>query len=193
MNFDYPPGATPLSPDDLEGLIPGHIGTQDELDAWEQQNILDARQRLARRKPRELLDDKAIRLVHRYMFDQTWAWAGQYLHSDKNIGVDWTLIPEQVRVLCGDAKYQRSNGTYSEDEFGARLHHRLVAIHPFPNGNGRHARLFADLVMQSLDAEPFSWGNANLNRDGEARNRYLQALRAADRGDYQSLCSFVRS
>jgi Fic-DOC domain mobile mystery protein B len=193
VNFRYPPGATPLSPDDLDGLIPGHIGTQGELDAWEQQNILDARQRLARRKPRELLSDDAFRRIHHYMFDQTWRWAGRYRKSNKNIGVAWELVPEQVRVLCDDARYQRDHETYPADEFGVRLHHRLVAIHPFPNGNGRHARLVTDLVMQSLGEEPFSWGNADLNGDGKARERYIQALRAADRGDYQPLLAFVRS
>lgn len=193
MNFQYPPGATPLSPEDLEGLIPDHVSAQGELDAWEQQNILDARQRLARRKPRELLRDDAIRRIHRYMFDQTWKWAGQYRHSNKNIGVAWELIPEQVRVLCDDAQYQRDHDIFPVDEFGARLHHRLVAIHPFTNGNGRHARLFVDLVMQSLGEKPFSWGNVNLNRDGDTRNRYIQALSAADGGDYQLLLAFVRS
>lgn len=193
MNFQYPPGATPLSPEDLEGLIPDHIGTQGELDAWEQQNILNARQRLARRKPRELLSDDAIKRIHRYMFGETWRWAGQYRHSNKNIGVTWERVPEQVRVLCDDAQYQRNHSTYPADEFGTRLHHRLVAIHPFPNGNGRHARLITDLVMQSLGAEPFSWGNANLNRDGKARERYIEALRAADGGNYRLLLAFVRN
>jgi len=118
VNFHYPPGATPLSPDDLEGLIPGHISTQGDLDAWEQQNILEARQKLARRKPQELLTDDALRRIHRYMFDQTWQWAGRYRNSNKNIGVAWERVPEQIRILCDDTRYQRDHGTYPVDEFG---------------------------------------------------------------------------
>src|SRR5690606_11230268 len=169
------------------------IATQGELDAWEQQNILEARSRLARRRPKELLRDDVIRHVHRLMFNRTWQWAGQYRHTDKNIGVDWALIPERVRVLCDDARYQREQRIYPADEFGARFHHRLVAIHPFPNGNGRHARLITDLLMESLGEPPFSWGSASLNEAGNVRTDYLQALRAADKNDYALLLRFVRS
>ena len=193
MRFIYPPGATPLSPEDLENLIPGHITTQGELDVWEQQNILEGRDRLARRRPRELLEDQAIRTTHRWMFDKTWRWAGQYRTSDKNIGVDWARIPEQVRILCDDARYQRDHGVYPGDEFAARFHHRLVVIHPFPNGNGRHARFVTDLLLEALGSTPFTWGRANLNERGDARNNYLEALRAADTGDYSPLFRFVRS
>lgn len=193
MKLRYPPGATPLSADDLEGIIPGHIATQGELNAWEQQNILEARVQLARRRPRDLLTDDALRYIHGLMFNRTWRWAGEYRHSDTNIGVDWALIPERVRVLCGDARYQQEHGTYSVDEFGARFHHRLVAIHPFPNGNGRHARLVTDLLLESMGETPFSWGREGLNEAGVARNAYLQALRAADGGDYELLLGFVRS
>lgn len=193
MKFIYAPGATPISPDDLEGLIPDHINTQTDLDAWEQQNILAARARLARRRPRELLTDEVLRRVHQYMFDETWTWAGQFRHSDTNIGLPWEQIPEQVRLLCDDARYQRDNAAYPPDEFGARLHHRLVSIHPFPNGNGRHARLYTDLVLESLGEQPFSWGSADLAHAGQARDRYLEALRAADQHDIQPLLEFVRS
>ena len=107
MKFVYPAGATPLSQDDLDGLIPSHIQTQAELNAWEQQNILNGRQRLASRRPGELLDDEAVKIVHRRMFGDTWRWAGNYRTSGKNIGVDWTRIPEEVRRLCEDVRYQR--------------------------------------------------------------------------------------
>lgn len=193
MKLRYPPGATPLSADDLDGLIPGHITTQGELDAWEQQNILEARTRLARRRPKELLTDDAIRRIHRFMFGQTWQWAGHYRHSDTNIGVGWEHIPERVRILCDDARYQRDHRVYSAVEFGARFHHRLVAIHPFPNGNGRHARLVTDLLMESMGEPPFSWGSAGLNAAGAARDAYLRALRAADTGEYELLFRFVQS
>lgn len=193
MKFVYPSGATPLSQDEVEGLIPEHITTQAELNAWEQQNILTGRQRLAVRRPRELLSDEAIKTVHRRMFDATWRWAGQYRTSGKNIGVDWARIAEEVHRLCEDVRYQREHKAYSQDELAARFHHRLVSIHPFANGNGRHARLTADLLLESLGADAFTWGGADLNKEGEARGRYLQALRAADRHDYGLLLGFVRS
>lgn len=193
MKFVYPSGATPLSQDEVDGLVPEHITTQAELNAWEQQNILDGRQRLAVHRPRELLGDETIRMVHRRMFDETWRWAGQYRTSGKNIGVDWARIPEEVRRLCEDVRYQREHQAYSQDELAARFHHRLVSIHPFANGNGRHARLMADLLLESLGANAFTWGRGDLNKEGQTRERYLQALKAADRHDYRSLLGFVRS
>ena len=193
MKFVYAPGATPLSPEELEGLIPGHITTQVELNAWEQQNILEGRDRLARRGPGKLLSDAAVKLVHERMFDKTWSWAGQYRTSGKNIGADWAQIPERVRVLCDDVQAQVEHKAYPADEIAARFHHRLVAIHPFANGNGRHARQMADMLLQSLGNEPFTWGRSDLNKTGDARDRYLAALHAADAHDYDLLFKFVRS
>jgi len=192
MKIVYPSGATPLSDDDLEGLIPEHLTTQGALNAWEQENLLEGREALARRKPKDLLTDAAIREVHRRLFDRTWRWAGRYRQRDTNIGVDWAQIPERVRVLGDDVRYQRDHDVYGKDELAARFHHRLVAIHPFPNGNGRHARFMADLLLGSLGEEPFSWGSADLNREGGPRDAYLAALRAADQGDYDRLLRFVR-
>ena len=193
MKFVYAPGATPLSAEELEGLIPEHIGTQAELNAWEQQNILEGRDRLARRGPGKLLSDTAVKLVHERMFDKTWRWAGQYRTSGKNIGVDWAQIPERVRVLCDDVQSQIDNSAYPADEIAARFHHRLVSIHPFANGNGRHARQMADMLLESLGLAPFTWGASDLNKTGETRDRYLAALRAADAHDHGPLLEFVRS
>ncbi|HEV7163856.1 MAG TPA: mobile mystery protein B [Gammaproteobacteria bacterium] len=193
MKFNYPAGATPLSPEELEGLIPEEITTQGDLNAWEQQNILDGRQRLAQRGPGELLSDEAIKTAHRRMFGETWRWAGQYRTSGKNIGVDWARIPEEIRLLCEDMRYQREHHTYPVDEFATRFHHRLVSVHPFANGNGRHARLMTDLLLKSLGSPAFTWGRADLNRDGDARDYYLAALRTADAHDYGPLSGFVRS
>lgn len=192
MRFSYPYGATPLSDTDLEGLIPGHIGRQSELNAWEQQNILEARQRLRIRGPSKLLTDASIRLVHRRMFDRTWRWAGRYRTSEKNIGIDWTRIPEQVVQLCADTQYWIDHGTFTFDDALTRFHHRLVQIHPFPNGNGRHARLVTDLVLESLGKAPFTWGNSDLTDPGDTRDRYIHALQAADRHDYGPLSGFVK-
>jgi Fic-DOC domain mobile mystery protein B len=126
------------------------------------------------------------------MFDQTWKWAGQYRRTERNIGIPVQEIREKLVALFGDVRYWIANQTFSPDEIAVRFHHRLVAIHPFPNGNGRHARLMADLFLMKLGRPAFTWGSRELVRQGEARARYLDAVRAADNGDMQPLLEFVR-
>src|SRR5438552_8533367 len=126
------------------------------------------------------------------MFDQTWKWAGQYLTCEKNLGVPWQQIPERLGVLCGDVLFWIERRTYPPDEIALRFHHRLVVIHPFPNGNGRHARLIADVLALKLGRPAFTWGATDLVRQGEARARYLDPLRTADKGDVQPLIQFAR-
>lgn len=193
MEFHYAPGATPLDPDEAAGLIPGHITTQKELNEWEQTNILEGLQWVQRQKKREILDEAFLREMHRKMFGQTWKWAGNFRQSDKNIGADWRQIPVQLRQLLGDVRAQIEYGSYPVDEIALRFHHRLVWIHPFANGNGRHSRLAADLLIQRLGAKAFTWGGQSLVEASEKRQRYLAALRAADGRDYQALLAFARS
>jgi Fic-DOC domain mobile mystery protein B len=187
-------GNTPLSAEEIRDLVP-NLATQEELNEWERENILRAREWALRdRTPAlELAADAYIRKLHARMFDQTWKWAGQYRRSEKNIGVAFHEIRERLMALCGDVSYWIDNSTYPPDEIAVRFHHRLVFIHPFPNGNGRHGRLMADLLLIKLDCPPFSWGSANLVNQGEARARYLEAIRAADAGDIQPLLRFARS
>lgn len=127
------------------------------------------------------------------MFGNTWRWAGTYRGTEKNIGVTPHQIPEALYNLAADTEYWIENSTYPVDEIAARFHHRLVSILPFPNGNGRHARLAADVLLESLDVERFTWGSDNLNRDGDARSRYLRALREADKGSIAVLLAFART
>jgi Fic-DOC domain mobile mystery protein B len=127
------------------------------------------------------------------MFDQTWKWAGEYRRSEKNIGVPFHEIREQLMALFGDVRYWIGNRSYPADEIAVRFHYRLVFVHPFPNGNGRHARLVADLVAIKSGRASLSWGSANLGNESEARARYLEAIRAADSGDIQPLLKFSRS
>jgi Fic-DOC domain mobile mystery protein B len=193
MDFEYAPGATPLDPDEAAGLIPQHITTQGELNEWEQTNILQGLRWAQRQKKREVLDEPFLRELHRRMFDETWQWAGSFRRSDKNIGVDWRQIPVQLRNLLDDVKAQIEYGSYPIDEIALRFHHRLVWIHPFANGNGRHARLATDLLIARLGGAPFSWGSQSLVEAGEQRKCYLAALRAADGREYQALLAFARS
>lgn len=193
MNITQPPGATPLDPDELAGLLPMSISTQGELNSFEQANIAEAETWALSRRRKDCLSESFVRELHRRMLAQVWRWAGTYRTSDKNLGDPWAQIPARIHQLCGDAQYWIDNSTYAWDELGARFHHRIVAIHPFANGNGRHGRLITDVLMQSHDQKLFSWGSDALGAKGEARERYLVAMRAADARDYAPLIRFVRS
>lgn len=192
VSLDYPPGATPLDADELASLIPRHITAQRELNEWEQLNI-EQGEAWARRQRKNILDEAFVRELHRQMFGETWSWAGSFRKSNKNIGVEWQQVGVKLRDLLNDARYQIDHATYPPDEIATRFHHRLVAIHPFPNGNGRHARTMADLLIQKLGQPRFSWGNKSLTEATEMRTRYIAALRAADSGNIKLLMNFVRS
>lgn len=191
-----PAGATPLDEDERRQLKPAHITTRNELNEWEQSNISEAfdwafSSRRGGRPPP--LSDAYVRRLHKRMFGKTWKWAGEYRTTAKNIGIVPWQIAEQVRILCDNTQYQIDHTAFDADKLAAEFHHRLVEIHSFPNGNGRHARLMTDVLLKSLGREPFTWGGGNLETAGTARARYLDALRAADRRDFAPLLGFVRS
>jgi Fic-DOC domain mobile mystery protein B len=189
-----PAGTTPLDPDESAGLLPGHIATREQLDEWEAENILEGQRWAAgAAKRRDILDDAILRELHRRMFGRTWKWAGTYRSTEKNLGVAPARIAEEARQLLENTRAQIAAKVAPIDEVAARFHHRLVWIHPFPNGNGRHARLLTDLLLAANGAEPFTWGRGDLEHAGEARVRYLAALRAADARDFSPLLAFVRS
>lgn len=188
----HAPGATPLDPDEAGGLIPSHISTQAQLNEWEEANILEARRWVFARRRRDVLTEEFARELHRRMFDKTWKWAGDFRRSGKNIGVDSRQISTRLRDLLDDARYWIEHRTYPIDEIAARFHHRLVSIHPFANGNGRHARLMADVLLVQADAPPFTWGSKTLVTGAE-RETYIAVLHAADAGDIKPLLRFSRS
>lgn len=193
INLDYAPGATPLDPDEAAGLIPSHIATHVQLNEWEMANILQGERWAFARKHKNLLELDFARSLHKRMFGDTWRWAGSFRTTEKNIGIDPLQIQPALRNLCEDVKVQLELKSYPLDEIAARFSHRLVAIHPFANGNGRLSRTYADLLLVQHGAQRFSWGAGNLVAEGEVRQRYLDALRAADRKDYAALLAFVRS
>ena len=149
MAFEYPEGATPIDPDEAEGLLLTHITTRGELDRWEQDNIVEALTWLDRVKPADILNEKFIKELHRRMFGNVWRWAGRFRKSDKNIGGPWHQVPTNLKNLCDDARLWLDLREESPDHMGVRFHHRLVSIHPFPNGNGRHARPTCSLKTSS--------------------------------------------
>lgn len=192
MKLQYPPGATPIDSDELAGLIPAHVTLQRELNDYEEANILEAAAWLFERRRGDPLDDEFIREVHRRMFGKTWRWAGTMRRSDKNLGVPWTSIAMSMRQMLGDVRAQVGFKSYPAMELAARYHHRLVAIHLFPNGNGRHARLMADLLLAELAPQKFEWGRDSLVTESAARQRYIESLRSADTGDYFPLLQFLK-
>jgi len=193
MNPETDDGNTPLDEDESEGLIPTHITTQGALNEWEQANILEAEQWAFARKRSDYLSMEFIFELHERMFANTWKWAGESRKTGKNIGVAVSEIRPELLKLLRDAEYWIEHKTYDPDELAARFHHRLVHIHVFPNGNGRHARLMADVILFNHGRSRFSWGNADLYKKGDARDRYLAALREADRSNAKPLLDFVRT
>lgn len=189
------PGNTPLSPDEHAGLIPS-LATQDELNQWERENIIAARAwALSRRrlKASDLFTEAYVRELHRRMFSDTWKWAGAYRRSAKNLGVPAHEIRDRIAVLLGNVQYWIEHHTYDLDEIAVRGHHELVVIHPFANGNGRHARLYADVIAAKFGRDEFSWGRDTMVAADPVRAAYLQALRAADRHEMLELLNFARS
>lgn len=199
--FDEPDGATPLEPEDLEGLIPTWIATRADLNLAEQENVAKAiswaSDKFGPGSLLRLMTDASMRGLHRRMFGETWKWAGDHRRRETNIGITWPQIPTQMRDLCSDVLAQTGDQAalpWPADELAVRFHHRLVVIHPFPNGNGRHARLAADLLVGALGRPAFTWGRADLVNEGEARAAYLKALRLADAAEeFGPLVTFARS
>jgi Fic-DOC domain mobile mystery protein B len=192
-SFEPPDAAaTPLTPEESRELIPSHIALRHELNDAEQENILRG-QAWALSRRRDLLSEKFIRDLHRRMLGDVWRWAGKFRTSQRNIGIDFWRIPVELRLLLDDTKAWIEYGTYSPDEIAVRFSHRLVLIHPFPNGNGRHSRLIADLLAMQLGRPRFSWGREGLRDPGSARKRYIEALQAADRHDIGPLLAFART
>lgn len=190
--FNYPVGSTPLEPGELAGLIPKHITTQEELNAWEEKNIIEAEPWAFKQK--DIVSIAFITKLHKRMFDKTWKWAGQFRTSGKNIGIHWAQISMKLQELCDDVIYQLDHNPYSKDEIAIRFHHRLVFIHAFANGNGRHARLVADILITKLGGNRFTWGmHQDLVQASPIRKQYIEALQLADRGDYSKLSAFARS
>jgi Fic-DOC domain mobile mystery protein B len=190
--FEPNDDATPLAPEERNGLIPTHVTLRRELNELEQQNILEADQWAFGRK-RTMLDETFLRGLHRRMFGRVWRWAGDYRTSERNLGIASYRIQPELRQLLDDARYWVEHKTYEPDEIAVRVHHRLVSIHPFPNGNGRWSRLAADILIVQSGNPRFTWGRTNLQTASNTRRAYIEALHAADGHDLVPLIAFARS
>jgi Fic-DOC domain mobile mystery protein B len=197
FKISYPGGATPIDPDELKDLIPDYISTMGELNQLEQSNIADGFVWAGKQDLDELMSATFVLKLHENMFKQVWKWAGETRKSNKNIGVMKENIMTDFAILIGNTKFWIENKTFSHDEIAARFHHRLVQIHVFPNGNGRHARLMTDLLLQKLGENKFTWGTLSahtpLEVEGKTRSDYVAALKKADKDDFVDLIKFVKS
>ena len=196
LNLNYIHGQTPIDDDEKEGLLIQTISTQAELDEFEQNNIEEAIQWVFGKKfkIKDVFTEKFICNLHKRMYNNVWAWAGKFRNTNKNIGVDKYQIPIELKKLCDDTLFWIEQETYPPDEIAIRFKHRIVSIHCFPNGNGRHSRLMADIIIEKLlDKEIFLWGASNLSKSGDTRTAYIKAIKKADEGDYNPLLKFVRS
>ncbi len=194
MKLDYPEGATPLDPNEMEGLLLS-VSTQKDLNALEKANIRSGVQWAYRsRKLRKfLLSFSGLMLLHQKTFGEVWRWAGIPRTAEKNIGIPPHQISEELGKLCADTQYWIENRIFNWDEIAVRFHHRLVFIHSFVNGNGRHARIATDLLLKFNSCKEFTWGATDLVSESVTRSAYIGALKQADKGDYSKLLAFVRS
>jgi Fic-DOC domain mobile mystery protein B len=196
LDLSYVAGQTPLDEDEKNGLLIPTIASRQELDEFEQQNIEEAMMWVFNKsfKAELVLHEKFICSLHKRMYQHVWSWAGKFRKTDKNLGIDKWQIPVELKTLCDDTLYWINHQTYNTDEIALRFKHRLVSIHCFSNGNGRHSRLMADILISKVFQEPiFTWGSSQLVREDDTRKNYLQALKSADRGEFHQLLMFARS
>lgn len=196
LDLEYINGQTPLDEEEKEGLLIKSITNRGELDEFEQKNIEEAIQWTMQRtfRKEQILSEQFIKGLHKRMYGHVWAWAGEFRKTNKNIGIAPWQISVELRKLLNDTLYWIDNNTYAPEEIAIIFKHRLVRIHCFPNGNGRHSRLMADIIIYNIFNMPvFSWGSANLSNEGNERTTYLKAVKTADNGDYSLLFAFARS
>ena len=188
--FETDDNSTPLTEEEKDGLKLKWITNRSELNELETKGIIEAELWLLTNK-KNILNETFIKSLHKKMFGKIWKWAGKFRITERNIGVAPYQIQPNLKVLFDDVNYWISNKTFSEKEIAVRFHHRLVAIHPFVNGNGRISRIMADLLMQRFGLQKFSWGKCNLSEISNVRKKYVAALQLADKGDYSKLLEFV--
>ena len=195
LNLKYEKGQTPLDEEEKEGLLIKVITTQRELDEFEQLNIEKAIEWTihANLKLDKILSEKFIKKLHSKMYGDVWKWAGKFRKSDKNIGIKWAQIGIELKNLIDDTKYWIKNKIYPPEEISIRFKHRIVSIHCFPNGNGRHSRMIADIIMESIfGKEIFTWHQSNMVKADETRKKYIATLRQADNGNIKPLIEFAK-
>lgn len=189
--FETDDNSTPLTEEEKQELKAKWITTRVELNELETQGIAEAEIWLLKNK-KDVLTEDFLKTLHKKMFGNVWKWAGKFRKTERNIGVAPYEISSKLKILLDDTNFWIENKIYSEHEIAIRFHHRLVQIHPFPNGNGRISRLMADLIMRKQGKKDLNWGTGNLTEISELRKQYIAALQEADNGDYSKLMEFVK-
>jgi len=193
--FEYEDGQTPLSEEEKEGILSKTISTHGDLDELEQANIESALLWVKGKKfnKEEVLSEDFIKKLHKKMFGDVWRWAGDFRRSEKNIGISWTSIGVELRKLLDNTLFLIENEVLPSDEIAIDFKHKLVNIHCFPNGNGRHSRMMADIIIEKIYEETiFSWNSSNMVKADETRANYINAIRKGDDGDIKPLIEFAR-
>lgn len=196
LELEYKDGQTPLEEEEKEGLKIKTITTQGELDEFEQLNIEKAVEWTihANLKPNKVLTEKFVKDLHKRMYGDVWKWAGQFRKTEKNIGIPWIQIGIELKNLLDDTKYWIEHNTYSPEEIAIRFKHRIVSIHCFPNGNGRHSRMMADIIMESIfESKVFTWHESNMVKADQTRQEYINSLKEADNGNILPLIEFAKN
>jgi Fic-DOC domain mobile mystery protein B len=183
----------PITAAETALLVPS-LSTRSQLLEIEQMSIHAAR--LWAMRPRnleagEIFTEKFLIELHRRMFTGIWRGAGRYRKSIAATGWEPSRIAEGVRLFLDDADGWARYSTYPIHECAVRLHHRLISIRPWSNGNGRHARLMADVAVAAQGEAALTWGSRTA--PGSARTRYVEAIGAADGGDLGPLVEFATS
>lgn len=193
--FQEPHDATPLDPALRGDLLQTWITTRADLNEVEEENIINGSAWARRRRggAEAVLNEDFSKSLHKQMFGEVWKWAGAYRQNELNIGIAPHLVTAEVSVMFDNVRFWVENKTFSPDEIAVRLHHRLTQVHGFPNGNGRHARMMADLLIEKLGGEPFTWGSGSIQDTGTLRATYIKALKAADNHDFGPLLAFARA
>ncbi len=195
LELKYEEGQTALDEEEKEGLLISSITTREELDEFEQQNIEKAIEwTLGRKfKQEKIITEEFVCELHYKMFSDVWKWAGDFRHTNKNLGGDWKQIGIRLKQLNDDCLFWIQKEVYSGEDIAIRYKHQIVSIHCFSNGNGRHSRLIADIIVNHIFKKPiFSWGGSSINKKGEARSKYLKAVKEADNGNMKLLLEFAR-
>jgi Fic-DOC domain mobile mystery protein B len=195
-----PADAMPLTEAERQGLLLPVL-TRAELNRAEAENITKAMSWLflsrRRLRPESVTDEEWLKRLHRRMYGDVWAWAGEYRTADRNPGVPYWQVRMDMRNILNDVRVwlgDTSGSRYSTDECAVRFGYRMVVVHPFANGNGRWSRLASDALSVSLGGSRFTWGRASLTEQGTLRRIYIAALQTADTsGDFRPLLAFARS
>jgi Fic-DOC domain mobile mystery protein B len=196
LNLVYIEVQTPLDEEEKEGLLITTISTREELDEFEQYNIEKAIQWIYSRKLKkeQLLSEKFIKELHKKMYSDVWRRSGKFRTSEKNLGIASYKIATELKILMDDCLFWIENNTFEPVEIAVRFKHKLVSIHCFSNGNGRHSRLMADLIMEKFFGKPIlGWGRNNLVQQNNTRDFYIKAVKLADKNEFQTLIEFAQS